>query len=237
MKRLCVWKAPGGSGQGGASLLAVLMGLVCLAVVAVAGWLAWWVQAPLALRLPPGATVLDVKVAAGSSAQRAVRDAVAAGVAEPVWLLQSALRLSGQDGQIKAGSYELPPGITPLQLLDKLVRGDTAVRSVTVVEGWTFMQMRAALQKAEHLTPDTQALGAENIMKLIGRAGQHPEGRFFPDTYVYPKGSSDVDVWRQAATAMDRKLSEAWGQRDANLPLTSPDEALILASIIEKETG
>jgi UPF0755 protein len=237
LKRLFVRKTPGGSGQGGASLLVTLIGLVCLAAVAVAGWLAWWVHAPLALRLSPGATVLDVKVAAGSSAQRAVRDVVAAGVAEPAWLLQAGLRLSGQDGQIKAGSYELPPGITPLQLLDKLVRGDTAVRSVTLVEGWTFMQMRAALQKAEYLVPDTQALGPENIMKSIGRTGQHPEGRFFPDTYVYPKGSSDVDVWRQAATAMDRKLAEAWGQRAANLPLKTPEDALILASIIEKETG
>lgn len=232
-----VRKAPRRPGQGGASLRATLVGVVCLAALAVAGWLAWWVQAPLALRLPPGASVLDVKVAAGSSAQRAVRDAVAAGVNEPAWLLQAALRVSGQDGQIKAGSYELPPGITPLQLLDKLVQGDTAVRSVTLVEGWTFVQMRAALQKAEHLSFDTQALDAENIMKLIGRAGQHPEGRFFPDTYVYPKGSSDVDVWRQAAQAMDRKLAEAWGARDPNLPLITPEQALILASIIEKETG
>ncbi len=217
--------------------LAALSGVLALAVLAVAAWVAWWVQAPLALRLQPGATVLDLKVATGSSAQRAVRDAVAAGVDEPLWLMQGALRLSGQAAQIKAGSYELPPGITPLQLLDKLVRGDQAVRSVTLVEGWTFVQMHLAIQKAEHLTPDTQAQGTENIMKSIGRPGQHPEGRFFPDTYVYPKGSSDLDVWRQAATAMDRKLAEAWAGRDANLPLKSPDEALILASIIEKETG
>ena len=217
--------------------LAALAGVFVLVVLAAAAWVAWWVQAPLTLRLQPGATVLDLKVAAGSSAQRAVRDAVAAGVDEPLWLMQGALRLSGQGAQIKAGSYELPPGITPLQLLDKLVRGDQAVRSVTLVEGWTFVQMRAALQKAEHLTPDAQAQGIENIMISIGRPGQHPEGRFFPDTYVYPKGSSDLDVWRQAATAMDRKLAEAWAGRDANLPLKSPDEALILASIVEKETG
>ncbi len=223
--------------QTGASLLVTLLALLVAGVVALAIWLAWWMHAPLALRLQPGAPVLDVKVAAGSSAQRAVRDLVAAGVAEPTWLLQGALRLSGQDGHIKAGSYELPPGITPLGLLDKLVRGDTAVRGVTLVEGWTFVQMRAALQQAEHLVPDTQALEPEKIMKTIGRSGQHPEGRFFPDTYVYPKGSSDVDVWRHAAQAMDRKLAEAWGQRAANLPLKSPDEALILASIIEKETG
>lgn len=224
-------------GQGGRLRLAALAGVVVLVALAVAAWLAWWVQAPLVLRLQPGATVLDVKVASGASAQRAVRDAVAAGVDEPVWLMQGALRLSGQAAQIKAGAYELTPGITPLALLDKLVRGDQAVRSVTLLEGWSFAQMRAALQKSEHLVPDTQAMSAENIMHAVGRTAQHPEGRFFPDTYVYPKGSSDMDVWRQAATAMDRKLAEAWAGRDAGLPLKSADEALALASIIEKETG
>ena len=237
LKRLHVLKMSSRLGQAGASRLSTLIagsGLIALALV---GWLAWWAQAPLVLRLQPGATVLDVQVAAGSTAQRVVHDMVAAGVSEPVWLLQGALRLSGQDARLKAGSYELPTGITPLQLLDKLVRGDSAVRSVTLVEGWTFAQMRLALQNAEHLKQETQAQTANLLMKTIGRPGQHPEGRFFPDTYVYPKGSSDIGVWRQAAAAMERKLADAWEQRDANLPLKTPDEALILASIIEKETG
>lgn len=212
-------------------LLGVLLGAAALA------GMVWWVNTPLALRLPDGAPVLDVRVLPGTPAQRVVREAVAAGVSEPEWLLQWGLRASGQGHLIKAGSYEIAPGTTPRQLLDKLVRGDQALRSVTLVEGWTFAQMRQALQKAEHLSNETKAQTPENIMKILGRADQHPEGRFYPDTYVYPKNSSDLDVLRQAAIAMDRKLAEAWALREPGVPLRSADEALILASIVEKETG
>jgi UPF0755 protein len=208
-----------------------------LAGLLVAAGLAWWLHAPMALRLAAGAGVLDLRVPAGASAQRVAREAVAAGVGEPAWLLQLAFRASGRAQLVKAGSYELSPGITPLQLLDKLVRGDQALRSVTLVEGWTFAQMRVALLKADHLSPDSQALEAKNIMNFVGHTGLAPEGRFFPDTYVYPKNSSDMDVLRQAAAAMDRKLADAWAQRLPGLPLQSPDEALTLASLVEKETG
>ena len=203
----------------------------------VAGGVVWWVNAPMALNLPAGAKLVDLRIAPGTPAQRVVRDAVAAGVAEPVWLLQLGLRLSGQGHLIQAGSYEIKPDDSPLKLLKKLVQGDQALRSVTLVEGWTFVQVRRALQNAEHLTPDSQPMDAEKVMAAIGRSGLHPEGRFFPDTYVYPKHSSDLDVLRQAAGAMDKKLAQAWAQRQPNLPLKSPEEALILASIVEKETG
>lgn len=212
-------------------LLGVLLGAAALA------GMVWWVNTPLALRLPAGEPVMDLRVLPGTPAQRVVREAVAAGVSEPEWLLQWGVRVSGQGPLIKAGSYEIVPGTTPRQLLDKLVRGEQALRSVTLVEGWTFAQMRQALQKAEHLSDETKAQTPENIMKILGRAGQHPEGRFYPDTYVYPKNSSDLDVLRQAAIAMDRKLAEAWALREPGVPLRSADEALILASIVEKETG
>jgi UPF0755 protein len=198
---------------------------------------AWWLNAPLALRLPADSTVVDLRVAPGWAAPRVARETVSAGVAEPTWLLLLGLRLSGQAPLVKAGSYEIAPGTTPLQLLDKLVRGEQALRSVTLLEGWTFAQMRQALQNAEQISTDTKAMDAENIMKMIGRAGQFPEGRFFPDTYVYPKHGSDVDVWRQAATAMDKKLAQAWAMRQPDLPLKTPEDVLVLASIVEKETG
>lgn len=213
----------------------VVRALVLCVVTALA--VGWWLTAPLSLRLAQEQSVVDLRVPAGAAAARVVREAVAAGVKEPEWLMLLGIRASGQAHQIKAGSYEIAPGTTPLQLLDKLVRGDQALRSVTLLEGWTFRQMHEAVQNAEHLELSEQAKKPENIMKILGREGRHPEGRFFPDTYVYPKYSSDVDIWRLAAAAMDTRLAQAWAQRHPGLPLTSPEQALVLASIIEKETG
>lgn len=189
------------------------------------------------LRLLDGAAALDVVVPKGASAQRTVAIAVAAGVEEPEWLLDWGLRWSGQAHAIKAGTYELQPGITPRRFLEKLVRGEQATRSVTLLEGWTFAQFRRALAQAEHLKPDSAAHDAQALMARLGRPGFHPEGRFFPDTYVYPKGSSDLLVLQQALQAMDQQLAQAWAQRMPGLPLRHPDQALILASLVEKETG
>jgi UPF0755 protein len=105
------------------------------------------------------------------------------------------------------------------------------------VEGWTFLQVRAALQKAEQLAPDTLGLSPEIIMQKLEKPGVHPEGRFFPDTYTYAKGSSDLAVLKRAARAMDKRLDAAWALRSPDTPLRTPSEALILASIVEKETG
>jgi UPF0755 protein len=146
-------------------------------------------------------------------------------------------RLSGQDRLIKAGSYELEEGITPHRLLAKLTRGEESLRAVTLVEGWSFRQFRAALLKEEALKPETLSLDDAAVMALLGRPGQHPEGRFFPDTYMYAKGSTDVAVLRRAMLAMDKRLAAAWTQRSPTAAVSTPDEALILASIIEKETG
>ena len=127
--------------------------------------------------------------------------------------------------------------MTPRTLLSMLVRGEEALKSVTLVEGWTFKQVRAALQKAEQLAPDTVNLPPEAIMEKLGKPGVYPEGRFFPDTYTYAKGSSDLAVLKRAARAMDRRLEAAWALRRPDSPLKTPDQALILASIVEKETG
>jgi UPF0755 protein len=129
------------------------------------------------------------------------------------------------------------PGTSPRKLLSMLVRGEEALKSVTLVEGWTFTQVLAALQKAEQLEPDTLALSPEIIMQNLDKPGVHPEGRFFPDTYTYAKGSSDLAVLKRAARAMDKRLDDAWALRQPDTPLKTPEQALILASIIEKETG
>jgi UPF0755 protein len=146
-------------------------------------------------------------------------------------------RLSGAARQIKAGSYELEAGISPRSLLRKLARGEEALRAVTLVEGWTFAQVRAALANADQLTADSKGLPDYLLMKVLGKPGLQPEGHFFPDTYTYAKGSSDLALLRRALRAMDKTLDSAWRLRRPDTPLKTPEQALILASIVEKETG
>lgn len=213
--------------------------LIALFAVALllSGAALWWLHEPMALRLQPGTQAADLEIENGTTANGVAQAVAASGVDVPVPLLQAWFRFSGQARLIKAGSYEVVPGTTPKRLLSMLVRGEEALKSVTLVEGWTFSQVLQALQKAEQLTPETLALSPEMIMEKLQKPGIHPEGRFFPDTYTYAKGSSDLAVLRRAARAMDRRLEAAWNLRTPDTPLKSPDEALILASIVEKETG
>jgi len=213
-------------------LLTVFL-LVSLAALAAGGWALWWVYQPLRMTTP----TVDLSIE-GGTLPRAVAQAVKdAGVDVNPDLLYLWFRFSGQDRQIKAGSYELEAGITPRRLLAKLARGEETLRAVTLVEGWNFRQFRATLAKEEALKADTRGLADEVLMSLLGRAGQHPEGRFFPDTYTYAKGSSDIAVFKRALRAMDKRLAAAWAQRAPEAAVKTPDEALILASIVEKETG
>jgi UPF0755 protein len=207
--------------------------LVSLVVLGVGGWGLWWVYQPLRLSAP----TVDLSIEPGTLPRGVAQAVKDAGVAVNPDLLYLWFRVSGQGRAIKAGSYELEAGLTPHRLLAKLARGEESLRAVTLVEGWNFRQFRAALAKEEVLKPDTKGLPDEAIMKLLGRPGQHPEGRFFPDTYTYAKGSSDVAVFRRALRAMDKRLAAAWAQRSAEAVVKTPDEALTLASIVEKETG
>ena len=207
--------------------------VVCMAVLGLLGAGYAWVQSPLDI---PVASV-DLSIEPGSSARQVAVDVAQAGVRVQPVLLYWWFRLSGKARSIKAGSYELPAGTTPRSLLQKLVQGDEALRSVTLVEGWTFKQVRDALRKADQLKPTSQTLSPAEIMEQLGRPGNHPEGRFFPDTYTYSKGSSDLAVLLRALHAMDKKLDAAWSQRNRTSALQTPDQALVLASIVEKETG
>ena len=214
-----------------------LLILLLTAALLLAGAALWWLNTPMPLRLQPGNPVLDLEIEPKTSANNVAEVVVASGADVPVQLLQAWFRFSGQARLIKAGSYELVPGTSPRKLLRMLVRGEEALKNITLVEGWTFVQVRAALQKAELLAPETIGLEPEMIMEKLGRPGVHPEGRFFPDTYTYAKGSSDLALLKRAARAMDKRLDAAWSLRAADTPLKSPEQALILASIIEKETG
>ena len=213
--------------------MARLLTWMLLIVCALGGATAWWLHQPLAV----GAQALELEIEPGTTPRGVARAVVAAGVGTDARLLYAWFRLSGQDRQIKAGNYEIEPGTTPVSLLRKLARGEESLRALTLVEGWNWRQVRAALAREEGLRHELNALDDAALMQQLGRPGVAPEGRFFPDTYTYAKGSSDVALLRRAMHAMDRRLAAAWAVRAPDLPLKTPDEALILASIVEKETG
>ncbi|MEJ7930146.1 endolytic transglycosylase MltG [Ramlibacter sp. AN1015] len=213
-------------------LLSIFLIGALLAVAAGATAL-WWLQHPLPLRQP----TVDLVIEPGTLPKKVAQAVADAGVSVDPRLLYAWFRLSGQARQIKAGNYEITQGTSPRALLDKLARGEEALSTVTLVEGWTFRQFRAALAKSGELRADTAGLSDEAVMERVGQPGVHPEGRFFPDTYTFAKGSSDLAVLQRAARAMDRRLAQAWEQRAPDAQVRNPEQALILASIIEKETG
>ncbi|MBK7470115.1 MAG: endolytic transglycosylase MltG [Betaproteobacteria bacterium] len=196
---------------------------------AIAGAYLWYAPAlavPVALSIKPG-----------TSARAVARELHEKGVivaAEPlVWLM----RIGGKDGQIKAGSYEFEAAATPLAVLDMLTAGDGTQIALTIVEGWTFEQMRAALAGEAQLRQTVAQLALPEALRRMGVAEAHPEGLFFPDTYHFAPGSPDTAVYRRAYRAMQERLLAGWQSRDPDLPYASPYEALIMASIVEKETG
>lgn len=217
MKRLLVW----------------LLLCVLLAALALGGAVVWWLNTPL----PLAAERAEVSIEPGT-APRAIADAwVRAGVQASPLLLYEWFRWSGQARSIRAGSYEITAGTTPIQLLNKMVRGEETLATVRLIEGWTFRQFRTALAQAPGLMPTTAGLSDEQVMAALGAPDVPAEGRFRPDTYAYSKGSADLAVLRRAYEAMQRELAAVWAERAPDTPLRSPDEALILASIVEKETG
>jgi UPF0755 protein len=205
---------------------------VIVSVAAAAGF-SYWAKQPITSAGP----AIDFAVAPGSSVGAAAQQIASAGVPVDPFLLALLARLTGQSARIKAGSYELKPNTTPRRLLTQLVRGEFAQESVTIIEGWTFRQMREALAGAKTLRHDTSTLSDKELISKVAPAFKHPEGLFFPDTYLFAKGSSELQIYKQAHQAMMSRLKAAWEKRDTSLPYASPYEALIMASIIEKETG
>lgn len=213
--------------------MARLLKWLLLLALAWCGAAAWWLYQPLELLHSP----LELEIEHGTTPRGVAQEVVAAGVRTDARLLYWWFRFSGQDRQIKAGNYELERGTTPYSLLQKLARGEESLQALTLVEGWNWRQVRAALAKEDGLRHDSASLSDVALMEQLGRPGVPPEGRFFPDTYTYAKGSSDVALLRRALHAMDRHLEAIWAQRASDTPLQSPQQALVLASIVEKETG
>jgi UPF0755 protein len=205
--------------------------LVASAAAGSATW--WWLHHPLSLATNP----VELSIEFGNSPRDIAEAWVHAGLLTSPIALYEWFRWSGQAKRIRAGSYEVPAGTTPIRLLEKMVRGDETLAVVRFIDGWTFRQIRAELAHAEALKPTTAAMSDAEVMQAIGAAGISPEGRFHPDTYAYSKGSTDIALLKRAYRAMQQRLAAAWQERAADSPLHSPDEALTLASIVEKETG
>ena len=207
--------------------------LVLVLAAAGAGAAFWWLQRPLKLAHDE----VEVSIEPGTPVREIVRLWHEAGVEDEPELIYQWFRWSGDAKRIRAGSYLIAPGATPRTLLEKMVRGDEELESVHVIDGWTIKQMRAALAAAPGLKNTTAGMTDDALMAAIGAPGVKAEGRFFPDTYVYSRGVKDVLVLKRAHDALERQLQAAWALRAADTPLKSADEALALASVVEKETG
>ncbi len=210
-------------------LLLAIMALALLAVL-LAGWM---LATPLRLSVSP----LEVEIPSGASMRQVARTVTDAGVHINPWLLEAMARISGHEHKVKAGSYEFAQGITAIDLLNKLVRGDASQGEFVLVEGWNFRRIRAELEKLPGLKQELATLSDAELLARLGSNAPSAEGQFLPDTYFYTRGGSDITLLMRAYRAMQRKLEAAWVQRDPGLPLASPYEALILASLVEKETG
>jgi UPF0755 protein len=209
-----------------------LLLLIVLAAAA-GGTVLWWLQHPLTLAHDE----VEVSVEPGTPVREIVRLWHDAGVEDKPLYLYEWFRWSGDAKRIRAGSYLIARGATPRDLLDKMVRGDEELESVHIIDGWTVRQMRAALAAAPNLKPMTAGMTDAQLMAAIGAPDEKAEGRFFPDTYVYSRGVQDILVLKRAHEALARQLQAAWALRAADTPLKSADEALTLASVVEKETG
>lgn len=214
-------------------LLIRLFFLVLLLMAGAAGTAWWWINQPLALRTSP----LDFRITQGSSLRSAIGQMQEAGIDVQPTLLALLARLSKVETGIKAGSYSVAQGVTPQQLLGKLTRGEFTQGELTLIEGWSFKQLRQRLDRHPDLRHDTRQLNEAEIIERLGLQGERLDGWLFPDTYLFDKQSSDIELLARAVRAMQRRLDSEWARRAEGLPYRTPHEALIMASIVEKETG
>jgi UPF0755 protein len=214
----------------------IAMAVAVVIVVALAGGVYHWATNPVTLATPQ----LDVTIKPHSSLRSVSLQLNRGGVAVEPELFVLMTRVLGLQSQLKSGNYEFKAGITPYDVLQKIARGDVNEYVATVIEGWTLQKMRSELDGNPALTHDTAGMSDTDLLKAIGAPEvdkASAEGLFFPDTYLFDKGTSDLAVYKRAYRLMQQRLTEAWNTRAADLPYKTPYEALIMASIVEKETG
>jgi UPF0755 protein len=206
---------------------------VLLIVLGGGGYAAWYVSSPLPMTTAPA----EIEIPQGAGFRTAVAQLERAGIKVRAYQFEALARALGRSRDIKAGNYLIAQPLNPVQLLDKLTRGDVTQAEIRLIEGYTFAQFREVLDASPDLRHDTQGLEDAEILKRMQVVESHPEGLFFPDTYLFARGSSDLAVLRRAYRALQRHLKTEWDARLPNVPYRTPYEALIMASIIEKETG
>ena len=210
-----------------------LVWLLAAVLMVVAGWMYYYVNQPLDIPDEPQGFVLKH----GSSLRSIAQQLVNEGVLDEPWSFVLLVRAHGMASEVKAGNYQLSKGMTPYDLFVMLTTGSTVQSSIIFIEGWTFRQMREALNAHEDVKHLSMQMTDAEIMAYIGAPQKLPEGMFFPDSYFFDQEMSDLDILKRAYLTMQDKLEQAWQKRDAGLPYRSPYQALIMASIVEKETG
>jgi len=214
-------------------LIKRLLRLTILLAVLLAVAMGYYITRPLDLPALP----VDFSLSQGVSLKGAARQMKQAGVLPNEWVFAWLARLLGKSTQIKAGDYQLVVGTTLLELMNIVTKGQVAQSKLSLIEGWTFSQFRAALNASPVIRHDSESLTEAEILQRIGAVEKQAEGLFFPDTYHFPSGTSDLILLKQAYQAMQVHLQKSWDSRAPGLPLKTPYQALILASIVEKETG
>jgi UPF0755 protein len=204
-----------------------------LLILAVAGWFVWYATTPTG----PGPFPVELHIERGTALKEVAAQLQQHGVIEHAFAFSVLGRLTGKAGQIKAGGYLFETATSPWALLRKLTQGETLLGRITIIEGWTFRQMRDALAQHPRLRSDTKDMSDAELLAALGIDAAHPEGLFFPDTYYFDQGSSDRALFLRAHHRMQEVLQKAWHERPPGLPYKSPYEILIMASLIEKETG
>ncbi|RFC39834.1 MAG: UPF0755 protein [Candidatus Nitrotoga sp. CP45] len=210
-----------------------LLVIVLLFAMLLTSAIGYYVIRPLTFSTLP----LEFSLNQGSSLKAAARQMQQAGVLPNDWMFVWLARMLGKSAQIQAGNYELETAVTMLELLAIVTDGQAAQSEFSIIEGWTFNQFRAALNTNPAIRHDSASLSEADILRHIGATEAYAEGQFFPDTYYFVKGTSDIALLKRAYKTMQMHLQKSWQERTPDLPLKSAYEALILASIVEKETG
>ena len=209
------------------------LALAVLALLLSAGYLAWYANTPMKVAAFPA----EFEIPQGAGLRVTARLLGESGIDVRPWHFELLARATDRTGAIKAGNYELAGPTTPAELLDKLTRGAVAQAEIRIIEGWTFAQLRGALDGSGLLRHETTGLTDADLLQRLGARERHAEGLFFPDTYLFARQSSDFAVLRRAYHAMQRHLQQEWAARAPDAPFKTPYEALVMASIVEKETG